>query len=288
MRRLRLAPLALLPLVAALHGVAAPGAAADAKPTLGLRYPSLTPDGRAVVFDYRGDIWRAPLDGKAHADRLTINDAQDTLPRVSPDGTQVAFSSRRAGGYDLYVMPIDGGLPDVQKRFHSVVVRGANIGGGTQVVVQARQGVMWTTIGTVTANRGEVVFSAGGYVASQLVLRLDLQGTSAASPCLREVGVTYDVMSAPLKVVEFEALIAPGLRLLDGTTEANTPTTLLAGLEALRAGTAVVDLADPVVSATAGSALKVRVSDVTIEALLSEPKSGQYGWVARVSCEVVG
>src|SRR5262245_23314115 len=85
-------------------------AAADGKPTLGLRYPCLTPDGQTVVFDYRGDIWRAPVDGKGHADRLTIHDAQDTLPRVSPDGKQIAFASKRNGAYDLFVMPVEGGL----------------------------------------------------------------------------------------------------------------------------------------------------------------------------------
>ena len=94
--------------------------AADAKTTVGLRYPCLTPDGKWVVFDYRGDIWRASLDEKGHADRLTIHDAQDTLPRVSPDGKQIAFASKRNGGYDLFVMPIEGGLPR-QVTFHSGV-----------------------------------------------------------------------------------------------------------------------------------------------------------------------
>lgn len=94
--------------------------AADAKTTQGLRYPCLTPDGKWVVFDYRGDIWRAALDEKGHADRLTIHDAQDTLPRVSPDGKQIAFASKRNGGYDLFVMPLEGGLPR-QVTFHSGV-----------------------------------------------------------------------------------------------------------------------------------------------------------------------
>ncbi len=86
-------------------------AAADDAPTQGLRYPSLTPDNAAVVFDYRGDIWIAPTDGKGIARRLTIHEAQDTLPRVSPDGKQVAFSSRRDGGYDIFVVGIEGGVP---------------------------------------------------------------------------------------------------------------------------------------------------------------------------------
>ena len=78
--------------------------------TKGLRYASLTPDGKSVVFCYRGDIWISTLDGK-DIDRLTIHEAQDTLARVSPDGKQIAFSSRRHGNYDVYVMPITGGVP---------------------------------------------------------------------------------------------------------------------------------------------------------------------------------
>jgi tricorn protease len=95
-------------------------AAAEAKPTVGLRYPTMSPDGQWVAFDYRGDIWRAPIDGKGHADRLTIHDAQDTLPRISPDGKSIAFTSKRNGGMDLFVMPAQGGLPR-QVTFHSAM-----------------------------------------------------------------------------------------------------------------------------------------------------------------------
>ena len=99
--------------------LAAPALAAD-EPTQGLRYPSLTPDGKSVVFCYRGDVWIAPVDGKGHADRLTIHEEQDTLCRVSPDGKKIAFASNRNGNYDVYVMPIGGGMPE-QVTFHSSV-----------------------------------------------------------------------------------------------------------------------------------------------------------------------
>jgi Tol biopolymer transport system component len=97
---------------------AAPPARADEATTAGLRYPSLTPDGKSVVFCYRGDVWIAPADGSSHADRLTIHEEQDTLSRVSPDGKQIAFSSKRFGNYDLFLIPIDGGVPK-QVTFHS-------------------------------------------------------------------------------------------------------------------------------------------------------------------------
>ncbi|NJO84640.1 MAG: hypothetical protein HC828_18980 [Blastochloris sp.] len=42
----------------------------------------------------------------AQAERLTSGDARDVS--WSPDGTQLAFSSARAGSYDVYVIGIDG------------------------------------------------------------------------------------------------------------------------------------------------------------------------------------
>ena len=119
MRRHDLARLARLFVFALPLVLLAGGALAEAadKPTLGLRYPSLTPDNQRVVFGYRGDIWIAAANGQGPATRLTMHEAQETLPRVSPDGKQVAFSSRRNGGYDLFVTSVDGGLPQ-QLTFH--------------------------------------------------------------------------------------------------------------------------------------------------------------------------
>ena len=116
----------LVAAAAVLAALATPALAADAKPTRGLRFPTLTPDGKTVVFAWRGDIWRAPTAGGT-ATRLTIHEAQDTKPRVSPDGKWIAFSSERSGGYDVYVMSIDGGEPrhaEQQQGRHQAVEQG--------------------------------------------------------------------------------------------------------------------------------------------------------------------
>ena len=75
-----------------------------------LRYPAIAPDGRSLVFTYRGDLWRVDVAG-GPARPLTQHVAHDAMPVWSPDGRQIAFASDRHGNYDIYVMPADGGEP---------------------------------------------------------------------------------------------------------------------------------------------------------------------------------
>jgi tricorn protease len=80
-----------------------------------LRYPTIA-NGK-IAFSYMGSIWIADDDG-SNVRRLTVNQARDVFPRFSPDGSQIAFSSNRAGNYDVYVMSALGGRPR-QLTFHS-------------------------------------------------------------------------------------------------------------------------------------------------------------------------
>ncbi len=73
-----------------------------------LRHPSYS-KGR-VAFSYLGDIWIANDDGTGIR-RLTDNIAREVYPRFSPDGNWIAFSSDRAGNYDVYVVSAEGGKP---------------------------------------------------------------------------------------------------------------------------------------------------------------------------------
>ncbi|QAA82740.1 PDZ domain-containing protein [Aequorivita sp. H23M31] len=79
--------------------------------------PTLTPDGQTIIFSYDGDLWKVPSNG-GEAYRLTAMDGEETLPRVSPDGKWLAFSSTQYGNKDVYVMPINGGEIK-QLTFHS-------------------------------------------------------------------------------------------------------------------------------------------------------------------------
>ncbi|MCZ7634689.1 MAG: hypothetical protein M5U12_00595 [Verrucomicrobia bacterium] len=63
-----------------------------------------------IAFVYAGDIWVAPKSGGT-AVRLSSPRGEESFPRFSPDGTQIAFSGNYDGNLDLYVMPATGGLP---------------------------------------------------------------------------------------------------------------------------------------------------------------------------------
>ena len=63
-----------------------------------------------ITFSYLGDIWVANEDG-TNILRITDNAAREVYPRFSPDGRSIAFSSNRYGNYDVFVVPVSGGMP---------------------------------------------------------------------------------------------------------------------------------------------------------------------------------
>ena len=67
----------------------------------------VSPDGKRIVFDLLGDLYLLPIEGGA-AKRLTSGRAFDVQPRFSPDGRQVAFTSDRSGGNNLWRIGVDG------------------------------------------------------------------------------------------------------------------------------------------------------------------------------------
>jgi Tol biopolymer transport system component/C-terminal processing protease CtpA/Prc len=73
-----------------------------------LRYPSISPDGKTIVFTYKGDLYSVPAAGGA-AVPLTLHEAYDFMPVWSHDGKYIAFASDRYGNFDVFVMPAQGG-----------------------------------------------------------------------------------------------------------------------------------------------------------------------------------
>ncbi|MGH7242101.1 MAG: TolB family protein [Phycisphaerales bacterium] len=77
--------------------------------------PTLTPDGKQVVFastQHRAtsDIFVKPVNGSVIT-QLTNDPSDDSMPAVSPDAKRIAFTSNRAGPWNIYVMPMSGGKP---------------------------------------------------------------------------------------------------------------------------------------------------------------------------------
>ncbi|MFH9858188.1 S41 family peptidase [Streptomyces sp. NPDC017202] len=75
-------------------------------PAAYFRFPHL--QGELVAFTAEDDVWLAPLGG-GRAWRVSADNTPVTLPRVSPDGTTVAWTSTRDGAPEVHVAPVDGG-----------------------------------------------------------------------------------------------------------------------------------------------------------------------------------
>ncbi|BCX49382.1 tricorn protease [Haloferula helveola] len=80
-------------------------------------WPTVSPEGDTLVFEWRDDLWSVATDG-GRATRLTAHPARDSYPRFSPDGKTLYFCSTRSGALQLFSMPVDGG-PATQHSFHS-------------------------------------------------------------------------------------------------------------------------------------------------------------------------
>lgn len=82
-----------------------------------MRYPAISPDGKTIVFGYKGDLYKADVAGGT-AVPLTVHQAHDMMPVWSRDGKYLAFASDRHGNFDVYVMPATGGEP-TRLTYHS-------------------------------------------------------------------------------------------------------------------------------------------------------------------------
>ena len=70
----------------------------------------VSPDGQTIVFDMLGDIYVMPMSG-GEARAIASGVAWDMQPKWSPDGRQIAFTSDRGGGDNLWIMDADGSHP---------------------------------------------------------------------------------------------------------------------------------------------------------------------------------
>ena len=80
----------------------------NASEPLWLRYPAISPDGKTIAFNYKGDIYVVNSKG-GRALPLVSHPAYDYTPIWSPDGSKIAFASDRYGNFDIFTADIKTG-----------------------------------------------------------------------------------------------------------------------------------------------------------------------------------
>ncbi|MFL6723354.1 MAG: amidohydrolase family protein, partial [Sphingomicrobium sp.] len=70
----------------------------------------VSPDGREIAFDLLGDIYVVPIEG-GEARAILTGNAWEMQPRYSPDGQEIAFTSDRGGGDNIWAVRRDGSSP---------------------------------------------------------------------------------------------------------------------------------------------------------------------------------
>ena len=70
-----------------------------------------SPDGRTLVLDLQGTLWRLPAAG-GEAEPLTDGLGDDRLPDFHPDGHRVVFQSYRSGTWDLWALTLPPATPE--------------------------------------------------------------------------------------------------------------------------------------------------------------------------------
>ncbi len=102
--------------------------------------------GRHLVYTqgaFQNDIWRAeipPPGGQASQPQLLISSTRrDAMPRYSPDGKKIAFSSTRSGSQEIWISDADGSNPVQLTSFGGPLVGPSNWSpDGERLVFHAR------------------------------------------------------------------------------------------------------------------------------------------------------
>jgi tricorn protease len=84
---------------------------------LWLRYPVISPDGKTIVFAYKGDLFKISSEGGI-AVPLTKSEEYECMPIFTADSKSLIYASDRNGNFDIYKIALTGGQPE-RLTFHS-------------------------------------------------------------------------------------------------------------------------------------------------------------------------
>ncbi len=63
-----------------------------------------------IAFVYAGDLWISNRDGR-NVHRLTSDEGIESNPIFSPDGRLITFNAQYDGNIDVFIVPVEGGIP---------------------------------------------------------------------------------------------------------------------------------------------------------------------------------
>ncbi|TZF90248.1 amidohydrolase family protein [Cognatilysobacter lacus] len=156
----------------------------------------VSPKGDRLVFSMMGDVYLLPIGG-GKATRITSGPAWDVQPRFSPDGTQIAFTSDRGGGNNLWRMRTDGsGAVQVTKEDFRLLNNAAWTPDGQFLIGRKH----FTGERSLGAGELWMYHVAGGGTGIQLTKQKNDQqdlGEPAVSPDGRYVYFSEDVSPGP-------------------------------------------------------------------------------------------
>ena len=82
--------------------------AIDPTDTRMLAQPSIS--SNHIAFIYAEDLWVANRDG-SNPRRITVDKGTESNPVISPDGKTIAFNAEYDGNVDVFIVPVEGGVP---------------------------------------------------------------------------------------------------------------------------------------------------------------------------------
>lgn len=91
--------------------IAATSLSASAETPLWMRDARISPDGKTIVFTYKGDLWKVAATGGSASRLTSTSDNYEGNPIWSPDSRYIAFACDRHGNNDIFIMSVDGGAP---------------------------------------------------------------------------------------------------------------------------------------------------------------------------------